>query len=147
MVGDPFEDGHEVPGGFVVVVEVGVGGHVAEFVAEGDLAEDIEGKELGDVREVERAAIVGLDEGDEFEDPIVDIGFESVNFSAGVLLHTGISVSVIWGDTQDGEGGISYSSYHLGPHFCVLLLIAFRHDVVQSGIHLHAVVPGSSCPS
>lgn len=48
---------------------------VAEFVAEGELTENVEGEELGDVREVHGGAVVALDEGDEFEDALVDVGF------------------------------------------------------------------------
>jgi hypothetical protein len=40
---------------------------------------------LGHAREVERLAAIRLDQGDELEDALVDVGFQGVDFSARVL--------------------------------------------------------------
>jgi hypothetical protein len=40
----------------------------------------------------------------------------------------------------------TYSANHLGAHIGMLLLVTLGEDVVMSGVHLHAIVPGASRP-
>jgi hypothetical protein len=83
-----------------------VGSHIAKRLAKCDRAHDVESKILGDMGHVHGlAAVLALDKSLELKDACVDVGFEVVNFFAGVLLsnlaHLGLYTGWCGGGGMD----------------------------------------------
>jgi hypothetical protein len=73
-------------GRLVVIPEVFVGGHEAEWPAEGDGAQDVEREVAGDGGYVDnRVAVLCADEIDHVDESRVDVGLEGVDVAAIVL--------------------------------------------------------------
>jgi hypothetical protein len=86
VVHHPFENHHRLCGDLVVVPQVFVGGHEAEWTAESDGAQDVEREEAGDDGHVDDGvAVLCADQIDHVDDSRVDVGLEGVDVAAIVL--------------------------------------------------------------
>ena len=87
MVAAEFERGHKRSGRGEESVDVFVAFEVAEWMAEGDVGDDVHGEVLGNQGHVK--GLIGggefADEGDHVIESVVDVGFEVGKFFAGVL--------------------------------------------------------------
>ena len=84
------------------------------------------------------AAVLALDKSLELKDACVDVGFEVVNFFAGVLLSNLAHL----GSIQAGVGGAGWTnrSNHPSSKIGMMLLISRGENSVTSGVKSHGII-------
>ena len=83
------------------------------------------------------AAVLALDKSLELKDACVDVGFEVVNFFAGVLLSNLAHL----GSIQAGVGaGWTNCSNHPSSKIGMMLLISRGENGVTSGVESHGII-------
>jgi hypothetical protein len=122
-----------------------VGSHIAKRLAKCDRAQYVESKILGDMGHVHGlAAVLALDKSLELKDACVDVGFEVVNFFAGVLLSNLAHL----GSIQAGVGaGWTNCSNHPSSKIGMMLLISRGENSVTSGVDSHGIIVICSGPA